>query len=341
VALQNSRFGAAGEGVLAAFGLPGKGEIDPSTIMTACYVFLFGLMLSDAAYGLIVFAVCLGVLLKFPRMESGMQKSIRLFMYCGLSTLFWGVMFGGYFGDFIDVFSRVYLHKPVTVKPVWFAPLNEPMRLLVFSMLFGLIHMFLGMGLKGYMLIRDRKYLDFFCDVVLWFMLLMGLILIFIPSSMFRSISQMNLNLPSAVIQVGKWMAIIGAVGILFMSGRDKKNPLLRLALGAYDLYNITGWVSDILSYSRLLALGLATGVIASVMNQMGSMLGDSIFGWIVFILVFVIGHTFNLLINLLGAYVHTCRLQYVEFFGKFFEGGGKEFHPFRENTKYVDIKED
>lgn len=129
--------------------------------MTACYVFLFGLMLSDAAYGLIVFAVCLGVLLKFPRMESGMQKSIRLFMYCGLSTLFWGVMFGGYFGDFIDVFSKVYLHKPVTVKPVWFAPLNEPMRLLVFSMLFGLIHMFLGMGLKGYMLIRDKKYLDF------------------------------------------------------------------------------------------------------------------------------------------------------------------------------------
>lgn len=262
-------------------------------------------------------------------------------MYCGLSTLFWGVMFGGYFGDFIDVFSKVYLHRPVTVKPVWFAPLNEPMRLLVFSMLFGLIHMFLGMGLKGYMLLRDRKYLDFFCDVVLWFLLLMGLILIFIPSSMFRSISQMDLNLSPAVIQVGKWMAIIGAVGILFMSGRDKKNPFLRLALGAYDLYNITGWVSDILSYSRLLALGLATGVIASVMNQMGSMLGDSVLGWIVFILVFVIGHIFNLLINLLGAYVHTCRLQYVEFFGKFFEGGGKEFHPFRENTKYVDIKED
>ena len=341
VVLKNGKFGAAGEGVLAAFGLPGKGEIDPSTIMTACYVFLFGLMLSDAAYGLIVFAVCLGVLLKFPRMESGMQKSIRLFMYCGLSTLFWGVMFGGYFGDFVDVFSRVYLHRPVTIKPVWFAPLNEPMRLLVFSMLFGLIHMFLGMGLKGYMLIRDKKYLDFFCDVVLWFMLLMGLILIFIPSSMFRSISQMDLNLPAVVIQIGKWMAIIGAVGILLMSGRDKKNPFLRLALGAYDLYNITGWVSDILSYSRLLALGLATGVIASVMNQMGSMLGDSILGWIVFILVFVIGHIFNLLINLLGAYVHTCRLQYVEFFGKFFEGGGKEFHPFRENTKYVDIKED
>ena len=341
VALQNSKFGSAGEGVLAAFGLPGKGEIDPSTIMTACYVFLFGLMLSDAAYGLIVFEVCFGVLLKFPRMEAAMQKSIRLFMYCGLSTLFWGVMFGGYFGDFVDVFSRVYLHKEITIKPVWFAPLNEPMRLLVFSMLFGLIHMFLGLGIKGYMLIRDKRYLDCFCDVVLWFLLLMGLILIFIPSSMFRSISQMDLVLPAVVVLIGKWMAIIGAVGILLMSGRDKKNPALRLALGAYDLYNITGWISDILSYSRLLALGLATGVLASVMKQMGSMLGDSIFGLIVFIIVFIVGHTFNLLINLLGAYVHTCRLQYVEFFGKFFEGGGKEFHPFRENTKYVDIKED
>ena len=107
--------------------------------------------------------------------------------------------------------------------------------------------MFLGMGLKGYMLIRDRKYLDFFCDVVLWFMLLMGLILIFIPSSMFRSISQMDLNLPPAVIQVGKWMAIIGAVGILFMSGRDKKNPFLRLALGAYDL--ITSQDGSVISF--------------------------------------------------------------------------------------------
>ncbi len=188
VALQNSRFGAAGEGVLAAFGLPGKGEIDPSTIMTACYVFLFGLMLSDAAYGLIVCGLS-GSASEIP--ENGKRNAEIHPAVHVLWTVHFvlGRMFGGYFGDFIDVFSRVYLDK-LTVKPVWFAPLNEPMRLLVFSMLFGLIHMFLGMGLKGYMLIRDRKYLDFFCDVVLWFMLLMGLILIFIPSSMFRSISQ-------------------------------------------------------------------------------------------------------------------------------------------------------
>ena len=140
---------------------------------------------------------------------------------------------------------------------------------------------------------------------------------------------------------LAKGMAIVGALGILVMSARDKKNPLLRLALGAYDLYNITGWVSDVLSYSRLLALGLATGVIASVINQMGSMVGNNVFGVIVFILVFCFGHLFNLAINLLGAYVHTCRLQYVEFFGKFYEGGGKAFRPFKQITKYVEIKED
>ena len=125
------------------------------------------------------------------------------------------------------------------------------------------------------------------------------------------------------------------------MSGRANKNPGLRLALGLYDVYNVTGWLSDVLSYSRLLALGLATGVIASVINQMGSMAGDGIFGAIVFLVVFVFGHAFNMAINVLGAYVHTNRLQFVEFFGKFYEGGGKPFNPFKLNTKYVDIKEE
>ena len=136
-------------------------------------------------------------------------------------------------------------------------------------------------------------------------------------------------------------MAIAGAVGLLLMSGRANKNVALRLALGAYDIYNVTGWLSDVLSYSRLLALGLATGVIASVVNQMGSMLGDGILGEIGFIVVFIIGHTLNLAINLLGAYVHTNRLQFVEFFGKFYEGGGKPFNPFKLTTKYVDVKEE
>ena len=341
VALENGKIAGSVEGVLSAFGLPAKGEIDPCKIMAVFYIFLFGLMLSDAAYGLLVSIACAVVLKKFPRMSESLAKSLRLFMYCGISTLFWGIMFGGYFGDVVDVVSSTFFGKEITIAPVWFAPLNDPMKMLVYSMLFGLIHLFTGLGIKGYMCLRDKKYMDFICDVVLWFCLLIGLIIMLLPSSLFESISQMHIVFPAAVNTLGKALAIIGAVGILLMSGRGNKNPALRLALGAYDLYNITGWLSDVLSYSRLLALGLATGVIASVINQMGSMLGGGIIGAILFIVVFAIGHTFNLAINLLGAYVHTCRLQYVEFFGKFFEGGGRPFDPFKANTKYVDIKEE
>lgn len=341
VALENGKLGGSVEGVLSSFGLPAKGEIDPSKVMAIFYIFLFGLMLSDAAYGLILFTACFVMLKKFPRMSESMAKSLRLFMYCGLSTLFWGVMFGGYFGDIVNVVSRTYLGHEVSIEPLWFAPLNDPMRLLIYSMVFGLIHLFTGLALKGYMYIRDKKYLDFFCDVVLWFVFLIGLIMLLIPSSLFASIIQKEIVFSPALSMLSKILAIGGAVGLLLMSGRANKNPVLRIALGAYDLYNITGWLSDVLSYSRLLALGLATGVIASVVNQMGSMLGNSVLGTIVFIIVFIFGHIFNLAINLLGAYVHTNRLQYVEFFGKFYEGGGRAFAPFRADTKYVDIKEE
>ena len=341
ILLENGKMGGTMEGIVASFGLPGKGEFDPSKIMFFFYIFLFGLMLSDAAYGFIIFLACAIVLKKFPRMAEGMQKSIRMFMYCGLSTMVWGILLGGYFGDAINVISKTFFGHEVGIAPVWFAPLDDPMKLLIYSMLFGVIHLYMGLALKGYMCIRDRRFVDLVCDVVFWFMMLTGLIMLLLPSELFRSISQMNIVFTPALSMVSKVLAIGGAAGILLMSGRANKNPALRIALGAYDLYNVTGWLSDVLSYSRLLALGLATGVIASVINQMGSMLGGGFFGVIAFILIFIIGHVFNLAINVLGAYVHTCRLQYVEFFGKFYEGGGRAFNPFKENTKYVDIKED
>ena len=204
-----------------------------------------------------------------------------------------------------------------------------------------MIHLFLGLGMKGYMLLRDKKYLDFVCDVVFWYLLLVGLILILLPSGMFESISQMQFNFPPVLNQAAKLMAAAGAAGILLMSGRGRKNWFLRVALGAYDLYGVTSWLSDVLSYSRLLALGLATGVIGSVINSMGAMLGGGIVGAIGFTLVFLIGHSVNIGINLLGAYVHTNRLQYVEFFGKFYEGGGRPFNPFSIHTNYVEFKEE
>ena len=299
------------------------------------------MMLSDAAYGLIVAAACFILLKKFPRMSAGMHTSLKLFMFCGISTIVWGILFGGYFGDAVDVISRVFLGHEVSVPALWFAPLNDPMKLLIYSMAFGLVHLFVGLGIKGYMQLKEGQVLDFFCDVVLWYVFLIGLILMLLPSEIFASIAQMEIVFPPFLNTLAKVLAIAGAVGLLLMSGRANKNPVLRLALGAYDIYNITGWLSDVLSYSRLLALGLATGVIASVVNQMGSMLGKSIAGVLLFAVVFVIGHAMNLAINLLGAYVHTNRLQFVEFFGKFYEGGGKPFEPFENDTKYVDIKEE
>jgi V/A-type H+-transporting ATPase subunit I len=341
VELENSTFASSFEPVLESYGLPKKHEFDPSAIMGVFYVFLFGLMLSDAAYGAIISIACFVVLKRFKNMEQSMRKSLRMFMYCGLSTLFWGVMFGGYFGDAVTVIAKTFFGKSVEIPALWFVPLNDPMRLLMYSMLFGLIHLFTGLALKGYMMLRDKDIKGFVCDVLSWFMLIVGLLLILMQSSIYASLAGSSIVLGSVGSAAAKILAAAGALIILFTAGRSSKNPGKRLAKGAYSLYDITSWLSDLLSYSRLLALGLATGVIAQVINSMGSMAGNGFFGAVVFIIVFIVGHLFNLAINLLGAYVHTNRLQYVEFFGKFYEGGGRKFDPFRESTDYVRIKED
>ena len=341
VILKNNPFSANMEGIVESYGLPHKGEIDPTTIMSFFYIFFFGMMLSDAAYGALVALICGILVRKFPGMSQGMKKSLKLFFYCGLSTLVWGILFGGYFGNIVDIVSEKFFGHTVTVPALWFIPLDDPMKLLVYSLLFGVIHLFVGLGIKGYLCLKDKKYMDFFCDVVLWFMLLTGLILMLLPSDIFASIAQTEIVFPPVLNRTAQILAAAGAAGIVLMSGRGHKNPALRLALGAYDLYNITGWLSDVLSYSRLLALGLATGVIASVINQMGSMLPDNLIGVVFFVLIFLVGHAMNLAINLLGAYVHTNRLQFVEFFGKFYEGGGRPVTPFKENTKYTEVKEE
>ncbi len=338
VKLSNKMPFAAAEGILESYGLPKRGEMDPTTPMAICYVILFGLMLSDAAYGLIVFLACAILLAKFPKMEMGMKKSLTLFKYCGISTLIWGVLFGGYFGDVINVVSSTFFHHEVTIEPVWFAPLDDPMKMLIYALLFGLIHLFGGLILKGYSCIKDKDYVALVSDVLSWIMLILGLVLMLVPTDLFCSMAQMEITFSDGLKTFSYVITILGAVIIVLMAGRANKNPALRIALGLYDIYGITSWLSDLLSYSRLLALGLATGVIAQVINQMGSMVGDGVLGAIVFIVVFIGGHTFNLAINMLGAYVHTCRLQYVEFFGKFYEGGGEPFNPFTEKTKYVDV---
>lgn len=341
VLLTNGRVGGAVEGVVTAFGFPTRSEIDPTTITAFFYYFFFGIMLSDAAYGLIMFLACFLLLKKFPHMEETMAKTFRMFMYCGISTLIWGILFGGYFGDAVTVIGKTFFGVNISIPPLWFEPVTNSLQMLIYCLGFGIIHLFTGLAIKGYMLIKQNEITAFICDVVLWYVFLIGLLLMLIPTSIFASLAGgMAIVFPNWLNILAKAMAIGGMLGILLMGGRRAKNPLKRLLLGAYSLYDTTGWLSDLLSYSRLLALGLATGVIAQVINTMASMGGKSVFGVIVFILVFIIGHTFNMAINLLGAYVHTNRLQFVEFFGKFYEGGGREFKPFKANTKYVNVKE-
>lgn len=344
--LRNNRFSRSVEGVLESYGLPTKGHVDPTFIMSFFYVFFFGMMLSDGGYGLIMAIACGIILLKYKRIEEGLKKMLTLFFWCGVSTAFWGFMYGGFFGDLIDTVAKTffgYTGEATLLPPLWFAPLTDPMKLLVWCMLFGMIHLFTGLGIKGYELLKRGDIVGFISDILAWYLFVLGLILLLLPSSLFESISGMQFNFPEWLATAAKAMTIIGALIILVMSGRSQKNPAIRIALGAYDLYGITSWLSDALSYSRLLALGLATGVIASVINLMAGMVakGNGFIGVIIFILIELLGHTLNIGINALGAYVHTNRLQYVEFFGKFYDAGGRAFKPFKTANQYIEVKEE
>ena len=341
VKLKNNAFAAPVEGVLESYSMPGRKEIDPSTLMAVFYYFLFGMMLSDAGYGLLMVIGCGIALAKFKNMEESLRKFLKMFLYCGISTVFWGAMFGSFFGDAVTVIGKTFFNVDIAIPALWFTPLNEPMRLLLFSFLIGVIHLFAGLGAQFYQLARQGLWKDAIFDVVFWYMLVAGGILYLLSMQMFADMVSLGFTLPAAVGTAGAIAAGIGAVGIVLTAGRESRSPFKRLLKGLYGLYGVSSYLSDILSYSRLLALGLATGVIASVFNQMGAMLGNSPAGVAVFVFAFLVGHTLNLGINVLGAYVHTNRLQFVEFFGKFFEGGSRKFNPFSAKTKYFKITEE
>jgi V/A-type H+-transporting ATPase subunit I len=252
-------------------------------------------------------------------------------------------MFGGYFGDLLDIISEGFFGvKQVVIPPLWFSPSLEPMRMLSFSMLFGLIHLLTGLTIKLFNILRTKDYKAILYDVVFWYMLILGSVFGLMSVDIFTNTLGLSFILPASAGLVAGIIAAIGAVGIIATNGRESRNPFKRFLKGLYALYGITGYLSDVLSYSRLLALGLATGVICTVINKMAAMtIGLPILGPIFFIIIVIGGHIFNIAINVLGAYVHTTRLQYVEFFGKFYDGGGRRFQPLKINTKYFKFKEE
>ena len=186
------------------------------------------------------------------------------------------------------------------------------------------IHLFAGVLAGAYQNIKNGDVIAAISDNISWLILLTGLGLLLLPST----------------AEIGKYLALIGCGIIIVMTGRDKKNPIKRLISGFGALYGITSWVSDILSYMRLFGMGLATGVIGMVFNLLIGMLwSGGIVAKIIAAVVFVVCHLFNLGINALGAYVHGCRLQYIEFFSKFYDDGGKAFKPLNMKTRYVSIQ--
>ena len=263
VKLKNGFFTAPMESVVAGYSLPGKYEIDPSSVMALLYYVLFGLMLSDAAYGILTMIGCGVALAKFKNMEVSLRKTLRMFFFCGISTTVWGILFGSYFGDCIPVIARTFFNTEITIPALWFEPLDDPMRLLLFSFALGIVHLFTGLGVQFYQLARRKMYADALYDVVFWYLLVGGLIVLLLSTEVFVTMVNLPFRIPSIVGTVAGVLAAIGAVGIVCTAGRESRNPVKRLLKGLYGLYNVSGYLSDVLSYSRLLALGLATGVIA------------------------------------------------------------------------------
>ncbi len=321
VLLLNGRFSMPFEAITKLYALPESGSVDATPFFSLSYAIFFGMMLGDGAYGIIM-ALMTGFILKKYKLEGMKYQMIKLFFYCGIATAFWGAMFGGWFGDIVEVVGRTFFNADISIPAIWFNPLDDPMKLLIFCFILGGIHLFIGMGLSAWLSIKDGRPWDAIFDVGLWYLLLIGATLL----------------LTGFVPQLAKWMSIIGALGIVLTAGRNKKG-IGKIVGGFGSLYGITGYLSDVLSYSRLLALGLASSVIASVVNTMGSFGGSGIKGLLLMLFAFVIGHTYNFAINGLGSFVHSCRLQYVEFFGKFYVSGGEAFKPFGENTKYIAIQ--
>lgn len=329
VLLKNNGFASGVEGITDMYSPPSNKDVDPNPVMSFFYYAFFGLMLSDAGYGILMVLFSLFAEKKL-KVRGNTKKSVNMIYYSGISSIIFGALFGGWFGDLIPVICTHFLKMEKGPDlALWLDPVSNSITLLVWCLGFGILHLFAGVLLNGYKLLKNKNYTGAVFDTIPTIIFVCGF-------AVFGA--GFLIEVPPVIKNVGNKLLIIGAVLIVLTAGRSAKNIIGKFGGGLYALYNTTsGYLGDILSYSRLLALGLVTGVIASSINLMATMPGNPV----LFVLIFIIGHTINIAINLIGTYVHTNRLQYVEFFSKFYEGEGVVFTPFRLNTKHIIIKED
>lgn len=325
VLVANSRVAEPFEAVQNLYSRPAPGSIDGTPFMTPFYILLFGMMVSDTGYGLVL---ALGALLflRIAKPTGMMGQLTRVILWGGISTVIWGFLIGTFCGM---SWNELLFGSAEGPFPLILDPMNDPINMLFLCFGLGLVHIFTGMIIKIYMCLRDGDWQTAVFDNMTWIVIIIGLLLL--------------LAVPGAET-VGGVLAAVGALLILVMKGRGKKNPLKRAASGLGELYQVTSFLSDVLSYARLFALGIATGVIGSVFNQLGAMLMSAdalilkIFLTILAVCLLIALHLFNIGINTLGAFVHCARLQYVEFYGKFYEPGGREFRPLGYRTRSVKL---
>ena len=332
VKLKNNKFAQPAQGIVNMYAPPSHDDIDPTPLLAFFFYFFFGMMFSDAGYGLLM-TIVIGIVLKVFKPDTQMRNNLKLFQYCGVSTFLWGLVFGSIFGDAPAVLYNHFTGASVTMADILPWPTLDPQKdaltLMIISIAFGLVHILVGMGCKFYVCLKHKDYSGAFLDTGLWMLMLIGF-----------AVLAVGMAVSPVVLSVGAGIAIACAVGLVLTQGRHKKG-FGKVIGGLASLYDITSYISDLLSYSRLLALGLTTGVMAQVFNMLATMFGTSWVGCIIMVVILVIGHAINIGLNALGSYVHTMRLQYVEMFSKFYEGGGQEFEPFSLKSKYIKIQEE
>jgi len=318
IILKNNVISEPFESITSMYSLPKYSEIDPTPLLTPFYMIFFGLMLADIGYGVIMFIGATISLKKF-NLDEGQRKFAKFFLVLSIPTVLAGVIYGSFFGDIIPYISN---HSIIN-------PGEDLMIILIASIAMGAFQIFFGLGVKGYMLIRDGKPMDAIYDVVTWYFALVGAFL-------FLGGSSVGLSL--ATINTGKWVMIAGMVALVLTQGRQSKGIGAKLGGGLYGLYGISSYIGDLVSYSRIMAIGLAGGFIASAFNMLIRMMPFPV-NIILGVFIFVFAQTFNLLLSALSAYVHSARLQYVEYFSKFYQGGGKAFKAFKPKNQYVRVE--
>ena len=307
-AMSNSSIVTPFEGVTEMYGVPSSKGFDPNKLMSIFYFLIFGMMMADIAYGLILTFGAL-LVLKLKKPTGTFRKITGVIMICGIATTLWGVFFGNVFA--------------IEGVPAVINPIQDAILMLVLCLGIGVVHILVGLGIGAYMAIRNGKVLDAIFDKGSWMMILIGGIML--------AVGMMTGGILSTI---GTYLAIAGFVILICTAGRHKKGVVKKMIGGLASIYDVTGYVSDILSYSRIFGMGLATTVIAMVFNTIAGLFMGPWWGYIIGIIVMTIGHVFNIGINALGSFVHTARLQYIEFFSKFYEGGGHAFMPLSVRTK-------